>query len=314
MERAALVVTRRQVKARRAARITGLRGREQAIFLLPAAAFVVVFYVLPNALNFVMSLTDWSTYKSGINFIATGNFSRLLLNGDLLEVIGRTFLFALIVAALQNVIGLALALALEEPTRLNIALRALFFVPVLLSSLAAGYIVRGLLDPHGIVNALLSIPAEWLTGQPIDYGWLGDRRLSLLFVAIAQAWKWSGITMLVYITGLSAVPRDLIEAARVDGASTGQIIRRVKLPLLGPALTFNLTLTVIAALASFDMIVSMTGGGPGGATQVLNFVVWQTFASGRFGEASAIGLVLLLIVAGISLPMAAKLRRREVRL
>jgi raffinose/stachyose/melibiose transport system permease protein len=292
----------------------GLKGREQALFLLPAFILLAAFYLIPNILNFALSLTNWSTFSAAIHFIGLDNFADLAKSGELTDVIGRTIVFALTVTLVVNLVALGLALALERPTRLNVALRAIFFIPVLISSLSAGYVARGLLDPAGPVNQGISTVTTAAGLGPFTYGWLGDSNLVLFIIATVHAWKWGGITMLVYITGLTAVPHDLTDAARVDGASTRQLIRHVKLPLLGPALTFNLTLSLIGALAAFDTILAMTHGGPARATEVINYEVWSAFGHGYFAESSSLSLILFILSVLFAIPLIISLRRREVRL
>jgi raffinose/stachyose/melibiose transport system permease protein len=132
---------------------------------------------------------------------------------------------------------------------------------------------------------------------------------------MVHAWKWGGIHMMVYIAGLKAIPNELIEAARVEGASNLQIFRAVKLPLLAPAITFNVTLTFVGALASFEMILAMTNGGPAQSTEVLLFEVWRQFGqNGDFGLATAISLIAFVIIIVSAVPLIVTLRRREVRL
>jgi raffinose/stachyose/melibiose transport system permease protein len=291
-----------------------LRRREQVLFLLPAFALLLTFYILPNLLNFAVAATNWSTFSSTVRFVGLDNFAGMMESGRLWATVGRTVVFAVAVTLVVNVVALGLALALERPTRVNMLFRALFFLPVLISSLSAGYVARGLLDPAGTVNQGISAVTSALGLGSFSYGWLGDRTLVLFIIAVVHAWKWGGIVMLVYITGLTAVPRDLLDAGRVDGATSSQLVRFVKLPLLGPALTFNLTLSLIGALAAFDLMLAMTRGGPARASEVINYDVWKAFGTGYFGESSALSLVLFVLSVLFAIPLIISLRRREVRL
>ncbi len=120
--------------------------------------------------------------------------------------------------------------------------------------------------------------------------------------------------MLVYIAALNAIPDELVEAARVEGASSWGIFRKIKLPLIGPAITFNVTLTLIGALSVFDLIFATTRGGPAQSTEVLNIYVWQQYGNGAFGYATAVSFVLFLVICIAAFPLIAFLRRREVQL
>lgn len=284
--------------------------RANPILALPAILLLAIFYLLPNLLNLVLGFTDWNAFRDPIRFVGLDNFRRLAATGVLGTAISTTLAFAVTVMVVQNVLGLGLALGLERTTRLNGLLRTIFFVPVLISPLAAGYIFRGLLAPSGTVNGLLGAAV----GEPVTVAWLGSREFTLFVVALIQAWKGMGITMLIYLAGLASIPRELEEAARVDGANTRQVVTRIKVPLLAPALTANLVLTLIGAIGAFDIILSTTRGGPGRATAVINYVLYQQFAEGLFGMATAVNLVNFLMVLIASVPLIVYLRRREVQL
>jgi multiple sugar transport system permease protein/raffinose/stachyose/melibiose transport system permease protein len=288
--------------------------RQKWLFLLPAVVLVALFYILPNVLNFALSLTDWSSYKTAINFIGFRNFSDLMATNELLNALWVTIRFALLVVIIENTFALGLALALEESTPLNIFLRSVFFVPVLISTLAAGYIFVSLLQPSGVFNSALSALTALVGLPPVTNGWLGDLNTALVAVAFVHAWKFGGIHMFVYLSGLKAIPHDLIEAAKLDGASALQVFRFVRVPLLSPAFTFNITLTFIGALSIFEVILSMTRGGPGRATEVMNLAVWRQFGTGAFAYATSISAVLLVVILIVAIPLIAFLRRREVEL
>lgn len=284
--------------------------RTSPLLAVPAIALLAVFYLLPNALNLVLGFTDWSAYRSEIRVNGIENLERLVRTGTLGTAVTTTIAFALTVMVAQNVLGLALALGLERLTRLNGLLRTLFFVPVLISPLAAGFVFRGLLAPNGTVNSLLGSMLD----SPVRIPWLGSLDFTLYVVAIIQAWKGVGVTMLIYLAGLTAIPRELEEAARVDGANERQVVARIKLPLLAPALTANLVLTLIGAISAFDIILATTRGGPGRATSVINMVLYQQFSQGLFGMATAVNLVVFVMVVLASVPLIVYLRRREVQL
>jgi raffinose/stachyose/melibiose transport system permease protein len=273
-------------------------------FLLPALAVIAIFYVVPNLLDFALAFTNWSTYSSVIKFTGLTNFRDLLQAGALTNDLRVTVEYALVVMVAQNAAGLALALALERTTRINGFFRSVFFLPVLISPLAAGYVFKAILADNGPLNALLGT----------DISWLGSPTWTIVVVALVNAWKFMGINMLVYIAGLNAIPGELVEAARVEGASWWQLTRRVKLPLLAPAVTFNVVATLIGAFNTFDIVFAMTQGGPGISTQVLNSFIQQQYAQGYYGYSISMGLLLLGLVCAVAFPALFVLRRREVNL
>jgi raffinose/stachyose/melibiose transport system permease protein len=299
----------------RAPRLHQFRGSwHVALFVLPAVALVVLFYVVPNVLAFILGLTDWSSAKSRITFVGLRNFEYLISTGALWATLWTTIKFAVFVMVIENLVALSLALALEAPTRLNVFLRSVFFLPVLVSSLAAGYVFVGVFQSDGVANGILSGLASLVGLPPVQIPWLGSRDYTLLVVGAVLAWRWGGIHMLVYLAGLKAIPHEVVEAARMDGASAFQVIRHVKLPLLGPAFTFNITLTLIGALSAFEIILATTNGGPGTTTEVLNLAIFRQFGQGYFGFAAALSAVLLVVILLVAIPLIVHLRRREVEL
>ena len=283
-------------------------------FLLPALVLILAFYVLPNVINLYLSLTDWSTYKSQINFIGLRNFTDLAKTGELGGSLFVTLRYAIVVMIVENVATLLLALGLEESTPINLFLRSVFFIPVLISTLATGYVFQGFFAPTGVFNSLVNTIAVPLGFEPLKIGWFGDLTWALYVVAFIHAWKFGGIHMFVYLAGLKAIPHELVESARVEGANTFQVFRYVRAPLLAPAFTFNITLTLIGALSIFDLVLATTRGGPGRATEVMNMTVWRTFGTGAFSYSSAIGALLFIVVLIVAIPMIIFLRRREVAL
>lgn len=270
-------------------------------FLLPALAVITVFFLIPNLLDFALAFTNWSTYSDAIKFTGLTNFRELLQQGALTNDLRVTVEYAAVVMVAQNTAGLALALALEKTSRINGFFRSVFFLPVLISSLAAGYIFKAILADDGPLNSLLGI----------HFSWLGSPTWTIVVVGLVNAWKFMGINMLIYIAGLNAIPAELIESAKVEGATWWQTVRRVKLPLLAPALTFNVVSTLIGAFNTFDIVFAMTRGGPGISTQVLNDFIQQEYAQGYYGFSIAMGLLLLGLVCIVAFPALFALRRRE---
>jgi raffinose/stachyose/melibiose transport system permease protein len=297
--------------------VDGLRGRRRLPGLsrssriaLLAVPLTLIFglYVVPNLLNFAYSFTDWNSYRDAINFVGFQNFVQLWSNGSLVRDLRVTLTYAACVAVFQNVLGLAFALGLEKPTRSHRILRVILFIPVLLSGLAAGYLFQGILAYHGVLNEILSAA----TGSSVKIEWLASPHWTIVILAAIHAWKFFGISMLIYIAGLSAIPEELSEAAWIDGAGYWKTFVRIRWRLLAPAFTVNLALTVIGSLSAFDIVVATTQGGPGNSTQVLNMYVFQQFGTGAFGRATAMTFVLFVIIALIAMPLILVLRRREL--
>jgi raffinose/stachyose/melibiose transport system permease protein len=276
-------------------------------FLIPALAILAVFFFLPTLFNFIYAFTDWSGFKTAINFAGVSNFTSLFQSGTLVADLLTTLIYAVLVALFQNLFGLVLALLLERDTRINRAVRVAFFVPVIMSALAVGYIFQALLKPAGALNEILG----FLTGHPVTIAWLGSTTWAIVVVAIIHAWKWMGLSMLIYLAGLKTISEDVLEAARIDGASWWQTFRRIRFPLLAPAVTFNVTTALLGSMNGFDIVQATTQGGPGQATELLNIFIFRTFGQGLFAQATTMSLLLFLMVALLAFPVIRFLRRRE---
>jgi multiple sugar transport system permease protein/raffinose/stachyose/melibiose transport system permease protein len=276
-------------------------------FMAPAFAILLLFFFLPTLFNFIYAFTDWSGFKAEIRAVGLENFTDLAANGTLFRSLRVTVVYAVLVAIFQNAFGFGLAVLLERDTRLNRVARVFFLIPVLMSALAVGYIFQALLKPTGSVNQLLGL----VLGTMVDYAWLGDTTWTIVVVALIHAWKWMGLSMLIYLAGLKTIPEDIIEAARIDGASRWRTFWTVRFPLLAPAITFNVATALLGSMNGFDVAQATTGGGPARTTEILNIFIYRTFGQGLFAQATTMSLVLFLLVALMAFPVIYVLRKRE---
>nr|WP_269330032.1 sugar ABC transporter permease [Kineosporia babensis] len=215
--------------------------------------------------------------------------------------------YAALVAVFQNLFGLVLALLLERDTAVNRAVRVAFFVPVVMSALAVGYIFQALLKPEGALNQILG----FLAGRTVEIAWLGSTTWTIVVVALVHAWKWMGLSMLIYLAGLKTINSEVIEAARIDGAGWWKTFLAIRFPLLAPAITFNVATALLGSMNGFDIVQATTAGGPGGSTELLNIWVFRTFGQGLFAQATTMSLVLFVAVTVLAFPVIRTLRRRE---
>ena len=218
-----------------------------------------------------------------------------------------TILYAVLVAVFQNLFGFALALLLERDTLLNRIARAAFFIPVIMSALAVGYVFQAVLEPKGAVNSLIS----FILGRPVEIPWLYNTSWTIVVVSVIHAWKWMGLAMLIFLAGLKTIDGEVLEAARIDGASWFQTLRTIRFPLLAPAITFNVATSLLGSMNSFDIVQATTQGGPGGTTELLNIYIVRAFGQGLFAQATAMSLVLLIMVMVLAFPLIWSLRKRE---
>lgn len=300
---ASTVLTRRS-------RAGGSEGAPTRLFSLPALALIVLVYVVPLVWNMGTSFTNQTMFSSDTDFIGVRNYLTLAREEQFLNDLRVTLIFAVLVVVIDNVLALGLALALARPSLFNKIFRTVLFVPVLISSLAAGYVFRAFLAPNGTLNAVISA----VTGSPFSMEWLGDPAWAIFFAAFVQSWRYFAVHMLIYIAALNAIPQELIQSSQVDGASRWQTFRYVTWPFLAGAVTVNVVLTLTGGLQIFDVVVALTGGGPGRATELLNILVLQKFGQGDIGYSTTVSAVLILLISALAFPVIALLRRREIRL
>ncbi|WP_433181427.1 carbohydrate ABC transporter permease [Actinoallomurus sp. CA-150999] len=276
-------------------------------FLAPAFLILLVFFFVPTLFNFIYAFTDWSSFKSAIRPVGVANFRDLLSDGTLLRALRITVVYAVLVAVFQNVFGFVLAVLLERDTVVNRFARVFFLIPVLMSALAVGYIFQALLKPDGSMNRLLGL----VLGHHVGYPWLGDTTWTIVTVSVIHAWKWMGLSMLIYLAGLKTIPAEITEAARIDGASRWRMFWSVRFPFLAPAVTFNVSTALLGSMNGFDIVQATTGGGPARTTEILNIFIFRTFGQGLFAQATTMSLMLFLVVALMAFPVIAILRKRE---
>lgn len=280
------------------------------LFIVPAAVFFTVIVIVPVLTNFFYGLTDWNGFSDTFNFIGATNFVKLLNDLDVRNAVGNTLVFTLINAPLQIGIGLILALALKRPGRFTTFLRVTALIPIAISGVVLSFLGEVIFDPStGILHSLSAIPGlGWLAQN-----WLGSPSLAMGSIIFMQLWQWSGFTMIVFIAGMATIPNELYEAARIDGANYFQQFRAVTWPMLAPAATINVVLTVIGGLKVFDIIYVLTRGGPGQSTESIVMRVASQGGFAKFGYSAATSFGLTILVLAISLLLLTVLRRREFR-
>ena len=279
-------------------------------FLVPAGIVLLIFFFIPTVLNFVYAFTDWSAFKTSVSFNGFDNFTSLFKNGVLLRDLRITLTFAVCESFFQNTFGLILAVFLEKDTFENRIARVLFFIPVLMSALAVGYVWQALLQANGALDQILG----FFAGRTISTAWMGNTTWSIVIVSAIQGWKWAGLAMLIYLSGLKTIDEDVLEAAQIDGANGWQTFWKIKFPLLAPALTFNVATSLLGSMNGFDTVQATTAGGPGGSTEILNLFVWRTFGQGLYSQSTMMSLLLFVVVMIIAIPLIWYLRRREAKI
>ncbi|GAA0380379.1 sugar ABC transporter permease [Acrocarpospora corrugata] len=300
----------RTSRARRSgrARLTPKLGRF-ALFALPGLVAYGLFVLLPILMTGYYSFTNRNPFNPPTEFVGFRNYVTLAGDPEFLQALTNTVIITLIVTVLANVGGLLIALLLDRPSKLYVALRGVFFTPVVLSSVVISVIWRAVLTDDGLLNSALRG-----LGVESPPGWLSDPDLALYSIAWIITWQMLGFCVVVYLAGLQGVPRELQEAAAIDGAGGLTRFRNVTWPMLAPALTINTVMLLITGFKAYDQIQVITNGGPGtGATATMAFqVVKEAFVGNRIGYSSALAAVMLALVAGVSVVVLRVLQRREV--
>ncbi|WP_431907323.1 carbohydrate ABC transporter permease [Nonomuraea jabiensis] len=298
-----LTVHRRSAVSRRRRRFSATSP--SWLFAAPALVVYALVVLYPAAAGVVYAFTDWSGIGQDMSFVGLANFGALLDDEQAMGSIGNTLLLTVAIVAVQNGVGLLLALGVNAKLKSRALLRVIFFAPVVVSPVMVAFLWKYVYnpDPSAGLNGLLGLSVDWL----------GDPSVALWSIAGMVVWQYAGYSMVIFLAGLEGVPKELHEAAMIDGAGTFQRFRYVTWPLLAPAVTINLMLSTIGGLKLFDQIFAATNGGPGYATETLSTVLYkQAFVFGKFGYSTAIALVLALFVAAVSLVQVYYLRNREV--
>lgn len=293
--------------------VTRRRSRRASVpylLLVPALLFYAFVVLWPTLQGAGYAFTDWAGRREAPGFVGLDNFTELFSAPAARSALRNTVVIAVATTVVQTLVGLALALALHSALASRNLLRTMFFAPALLPPVIIGFLWQYILTPAGPLNDALG--SVGLGG--LSQNWLGDPSVALASVIAVIIWQNAGLTMVIYLAGLEGVPPELHEAATMDGAGRWQRLRHVTLPLLVPATTIALSLTLIGSLKLFDQVYVMTGGGPGYATETLSVVMYkEAFVSGRYGYSTAIALVLTMIVFAFALLQLRALRRFEVQ-
>jgi len=209
---------------------------------------------------------------------------------------------------IQNGVGLLLALGVNSAIKSRNVLRVFLFAPAVITPIVTAYLWRNLLGPDGAVNSLLGTVGLGSWRQD----WLGDPDLALWSVVAVIVWQFAGYSMVIFLAGLQSIPKEIYEAAAIDGAGAVRRFWSVVRPLLAPALTVNLMLSIIGGIKLFDQVYALTGGGPGHATDTLSTLIYKdAFTLGEFGYSIALAVVLTIVVAVASTGQYLVLSRNE---
>ncbi|MCX7708358.1 MAG: sugar ABC transporter permease [Clostridia bacterium] len=266
-------------------------------FILPNFLGFVAFVLVPVLASFVLCFTEWDT-SNPIQFKGLGNFLQLLKDDAFITSFWNTVYYTGAVVPLTMAVSLGLAVMLDKKLKGAKVFRSIFFIPYIASLVAISVVWNMIFSPEaGPVNSFLR--SIGLSEPPL---WTSSVHWAMPVIIFVGIWRFVGYYMVLYLAGLQGIPRELYEAAEVDGATAWQQFRKITLPMLTPTTFFVVIMLVINSFKVFDQIMVMTQGGPGRATHVLVFYIYyRAFQVFEFGYASAIAFVLFLVVLTITI-------------
>ena len=286
-----------------------LRALEFLGFTFPAAAAIFLFVGLPFLMCIYYSFQKWNGIQKKVSFIGVQNYIRAFTNDStFVGSITYTLLYALLTVLLINVIALFLSAVLEQSSLFAKGFfRAAFYIPNIISLIIIGFVWKFIFSRafeamHNATNAAV-----------FGWSWLGDPKLAVVSTVLVTVWQSLGFYMLIYVAGLQSVPDDVLEAATIDGAGKARRFFSVVLPLIAPSVTVCTFYSIANSLKMFELIFSLTGGGPGSSTTSVALDIYNTaFNSNQYGYGSAKSVILFVMVAVITILQVTLFQKKEV--
>lgn len=281
------------------------------VFLLPALVLFAALVLVPIGVALYLSLFKWGGFGPVTTFVGLGNFTRLFQDSVFLGDLWRGLLLIILSLGLQLPFSLAMAVLLNGRLRGRAVYRLLFFAPYVLSEVITGVLFSMIFQP-GAGPADHVLKAVGLGGVGPEGKWFASGSTVMITLFMVMTWKYFGFHMMLYLAGLQGIPREILEAASIDGAGAWARFRHVTLPLLGPTIRISVFLSVIGAIQLFDLVWVITRGGPIHASETMAVTMFQ-FGFKRFevGYASAISVVMLLISMAFALVYQRYVLRRD---
>ena len=287
---------------------------ENYVFVLPAVLIFAVFYIIPFFYVFQLSMFDWDGIGrlTSATFVGLNNFKEIIFqDSNWWQAMLNAGWITLIALTFQNILAFMLALACDREIRMKNFYRLIFFIPPILSEIVVGMVWRFIINDIEGANMVNRLLAQMGLGQ-FAQSWLSDPKLALTTVALVHSWKGFGWAFLIFLAGLQTIPRELYEAARVDGANAWRSFRNITMPLMVPVIILVAILTVLGTMQAFVLILGLVGGEFAGYTSVPGLRILTVMRdSSRFGYACALGInlgIILVIVSFIQYTLSRRAR------
>ncbi|AIQ16686.1 glycerol-3-phosphate ABC transporter permease [Paenibacillus sp. FSL H7-0357] len=274
---------------------------------LPALILFAAFIFYPFMNGIRISFTNWDGYSQNSAWVGLANYKRLFTDPNIGTVVKNTLTYGLGSTILQNLFGLLYALLLNQSIKGRGIVRTIIYLPVIISPLIMGYIWYFIFQMNGgALNDLVKL----FGGDPVNF--LANPQLNVWLITLVNTFQFVGTAMIIYLAGLQSISADYYEAASLDGASAWQRFKNVTFPLLAPSITINVVINIIGGLKLFDVIIALTNGGPGYASQSLSTMMYQMyFARQDAGYAASMGNLMFFITSIIGIAALILLRRKE---
>ena len=284
---------------------------------LPAFILFTVFFILPILGGVGISLTNWTVSRPSITrFVGLKNYITMFQDDDILLAFKNTAIFTVAIVILRNLFAILLALALVKKLYTRTYLRTIFYIPAVLSYVVVGIMFTAMFQMNGTFNQILNA-----FGIPCTKEWLASGDTALLMVIVEDVWKWTGFHMIIYIAGLQAIPEDMLEAAKIDGASGWKTLWHITIPNVMPSITICTFLSLTNGFKLYDQNLALTGGSPfktladGSViktTEMLALNIVNSNTSNSKGPGQAKAVVFFVLVAIISIAQLVATRKKEV--
>lgn len=285
----------------------GSQLKRFALFaLLPLSIFLVVL-AYPFIQGLYLTFTDWDGFKHE-NYVGFANYSESLADPEFWTTLRFTLKYVAVSLVAINAVAFGLALLVTAKLKSSNIFRTFFFVPNLIGGVVLGVIWQFIFN-----TALVSISSK-MGWSLFESSWLGETNTAFWALIIVTVWQSSGYMMIIYITGLVSIEQDVLEAARVDGASAARTLWSIKMPLMAQAFTISLFLTLRGGFMAYDVNVALTGGGPFRTTELISMHIFQdAFAFGNFGTGQSKAVLMFIMVAVAALIQVTVSKRVEAR-
>lgn len=275
--------------------------------LIPALLIFSIMFLYPTLVSFFFSFTRWTLVEW--EWIGLDNFKMFFDEPSLMIGFRNTFIFAFTTAGLKVVLGIGLAALLTSALKTKKFIRSAVFFPTLVSTVAVGITFNALMHPsQGLINVALDYIG--INGP----NWLGNPNLAIYSVALVDVWRGVGIATVILIAGMMSIPEDYYEALQIDGGNKWDAFTKITLPLTMPSINTVIMLALIGGLRTFDLVWTMTGGGPGFSSDLIASIVYKQYQAGFYGLSTAGNVLLFLLIALVVFPIMKFLNRKEVQL